>query len=287
MGLPATLALVYHAREPFPSEIPLEEVYRDLDAPAAGGRQPSLHGPARRPRVVLNMVQTLDGAVAIDGKAWGVGSEVDHYLFRTLRGWADAVISGAGTLRANDIVVKTHAHLQVERAAAGRPESPTAVVVTRRAEFSDEILRKRFFTRREFASIVITTELAREEDRRRVEAAGSEVWVVPAMPNGEVEMAAALGLLASRGFERILAEGGPALNRRLLEADALDELFLTLTPKVAGVPDPSRIQAGLFGGAGLQRRLSLISEYQHRASGLREWFLRFALGESLPGEGTV
>ncbi len=269
MALPETLALVYHAHEPFPRQVLLDEVYRDLGDPPSG--------PAGPVRVALNMVQTLDGAVAVDGKAWGMGSEVDHYLFRTLRGWADAVVSGSGTLRSNDIVVGVHPHLQAERAAVGRPELPAAVVVTRRAEFSDEALRKRFFTRREFASIVITTELAREEDLRRVEEAGAEAWVVPATPDGEVEMAAALGLLASRGFTRILAEGGPALNRRLLEADALDELYLTLTLKVAGVPDPARILAGLFGGSGRLPVLSLVSEFQHRAPALLEWFLRFGL----------
>ena len=67
MALPESLALVYHVREPFPREVPLEHVYRDLQTPPALGR----------PYVILNMVQTLDGAVAIDGKAWAIGSPVE------------------------------------------------------------------------------------------------------------------------------------------------------------------------------------------------------------------
>lgn len=264
--LPAALTLAYHAHEPFPREVALDAVYRDLQTPAP---------PAGRPYVVLNMVQTLDGAVADDGKAWTIGSPVDHYLFRMLRGWADAVLSGAGTLRQNDLIATTHPHLQAERAAAGRPANPAAIVVSSRAEFADEILRKRFFTRREFASIVLTTELARDADRRRLEAAGAEVWVVPATPSGEVDLAAALGLLADRGIARVLAEGGPATNRRLVEAQALDELFLTVTPRVAGVPDPPRLLVGLLGGAPAE--LAVISEFQYRTPALREWYFRFAV----------
>lgn len=265
MSLPVVLTLAYHAREPYPREVPLEQVYRDLGTPE----------PAGRPHVILNMAQTLDGAVAVDGKAWGIGSEVDHYLFRTLRGWADAVLCGAGTLRQNDIVAITHPHLRAVRAAAGRPANPTAFVVSSRAEFLDAVLRKRFFGHREFASVVITTELSRAADRRRIEEAGADVWVVPASGSGEVDLEAALGLLGARGYGRVLAEGGPIVNRRLAEARVLDELFLTVSPRVAGVPARPGILAGILGGA--QAGLALTSEFQYRDPALREWYLRFAV----------
>ena len=265
MPLPASLSLVYHAHAPYPRDVPLETVYRDLQTPQ----------PAGRPCVLLNMVQTLDGAVAIDGKAWAIGSEVDHYLFRTLRGWADAVLSGAGTLRRNDVVATTHPHLQADRQAAGRPANPMAIVLSARADFPDDVLRKRFFTQQEFASVVITTELARDVDRHRAEKAGAEVWVVPATPAGDADVTATLGWLADRGINRVLAEGGPATNRRLIAAGLPDELFLTVTPGVAGVPDPSRIVAGMLGGG--QARLTVMSEFQYRAPELREWYFRFAV----------
>ncbi|MDR7484212.1 MAG: dihydrofolate reductase family protein [Armatimonadota bacterium] len=265
MALPRTLTLVYHAREPYPAEVLLEDVYRDLQVRAAPGR----------PAVILNMVQTLDGAVAVEGRAWTIGSAVDHFLFRTLRGWADAVLCGAGTLWRHDLVPTTHPELQAERIASGRPGHPAAVVVTRRAEFPDEVLARRFFARRDFASIVLTTELARDVDRRRLEAAGAEVLVVPATPEGEVDLAAALGLLQARGVHRVLVEGGPQTNRRLAASRALDELFLTVAPTLAGVPDPSRVLAGVLGGARV--RLSVISEFHYRTPALREWYLRFAV----------
>ncbi len=265
MVLPESLTLVFHTSERYPREIPLRDVYHSLATPQ----------PIHRPYVILNMVQTLDGAVAVDGKAWTLGSHVDHYLFRTLRGWADAVLSGAGTLRHNDVVATTHPHLQAERTAAGRSANPAAIVVSRLAEFDEATRGKRFFTRRDFASIVLTTELARPSERRRIEQAGAEVLVVPATPGGEVDLTATLGVLGSRGMVRILAEGGPATNRRLVDAGVLEELFLTVTPRVAGVPDPPHIVAGALGGARVN--LSVMSELQYRAPEPREWYFRFAV----------
>jgi riboflavin biosynthesis pyrimidine reductase len=264
MDLPDTLSLVYHVREPHPREVPLQAVYRNLDVAFSAGR----------PAVLVNMVQTLDGVVAVGGKAWTIGSAVDHYLFRTLRAWADAVLSGAGTLRENDVIVTTHAHLQAERQASGRPPDPVAVVVTRRAEFADDVLRKRFFARADTVPVVITTELARDDDRRRVAETGAELVVVPATPAGGVDLRGALDWLSTRGVRRVLAEGGPSTNRGLVEAGLVDELFVTVTPRAAargGQP----VLAGLLGGASAE--LGVISEFQYRAPALREWYFRFSV----------
>jgi riboflavin biosynthesis pyrimidine reductase len=65
-----------------------------------------------------------------------------------------------------------------------------------------------------------------------------------------------------------------------VEAGVVDELFLTVTPAVAGVPDPPRVLAGMFGGA--QARLSLISEFHYRDTGVREWYFRFAVDIGRP-----
>lgn len=265
MALPDALSLVYHAREAHPRAVSLVDVYRHLDLEPAAGR----------PAVALNMVQTLDGVVAIAGKAWTIGSEVDHYLFRTLRGWADVVLSGAGTLRENDIVTSTHPHLQIERRARGRPANPAAVVVSRRAEFSDDVLTRRFFTQADFDSIVVTTELARDEDRRRAAGAGAEVVIVPATPVGDVDLCATLGWLAARGVRHVLAEGGPATNRRLVDAGLVDEIFITLVARVTGVAGNRAVLTGLLGGASADLRV--ISEFLYRTETAHEWYLRAAL----------
>ncbi|MGH7187279.1 MAG: dihydrofolate reductase family protein, partial [Pseudomonadota bacterium] len=168
--------------------------------------------------------------------------------------------------------------LHPQRRAAGRPANPMGVVITRNADFPEAVLAKRFFTRDDFASLVLTAEGTPEDARCRVERAGAEICVVPARSSGDADVAAALALLARRGVTRLLAEGGPGLNSDLVEAGLVDELFLTVTPAVAGVPDPPRVLAGMFGGA--RARLHLISEFQYRAPDLREWYFRFAVGDT-------
>ena len=71
----------------------------------------------------------------------------------------------------------------------------------------------------------------------------------------DVDLAAALGALAERGYARVLAEGGPTLNGQLVAAGLLDELCLTVSPLLAG-GDAKRILAGpaLPSGPGWQIR---------------------------------
>src|SRR3989441_10314635 len=109
--LPAHLHLVYHALQPYPADIGLDDVYANLDLPAGDGG---------RPFVYLNMGQTFDGQTVLDGAAWTIGTDVDHHLFRQLRVHADGVLCGAGTPRTHDRNVTTHPVLQ-ERRRRRRP----------------------------------------------------------------------------------------------------------------------------------------------------------------------
>jgi riboflavin biosynthesis pyrimidine reductase len=261
--LPRTLSLVWHRDEAFPVDVPLERVYRDIDVGRSSGRSP----------VAVNMVQTIDGIVAIDGKAWTIGSDVDHYLFRTLRGWADAVVCGAGTLRRNDVATITHPELRDARVAAGRAANPAAVVITRLGDFSDAELRKRFFTGREFASFVVATERAPQANLRRLADTGVSVVVVPAASQGEADPVVVLDALRERGFDRILLEGGPVTNRAMVGAGVVDELFLTVTARIVGSPAGANVISGVFGGA--PASLETISEYQYLTPALAEWYVRF------------
>ena len=263
--LPAALRLIYHRDEPAPRDVPLEHVYADLTFPP---REPL-------PFVALNMVQTLDGAAAIGGRAWTIGTAVDHYLYRTLHGAVDAVLAGAGTLRAEDVVAGTHPHLRARRKAAGLPPTPTAVVLTAASSFDETVFGKRFFTGRGYPSLLLTTERARPADIDRVRALDVEVAVVATGDAGLVDIQAALRYLAARGMRRVLAEGGPRLATALLRQGLVDELFLTLTVRLSGDPAAPRILAGEAAIA-----LDPISVYHYidRAGALREIYLRLGAG---------
>lgn len=224
--------------------------------------------------MAMNLVQTLDGAAALSGKAWVIGTEVDHYLYRTLHGVVDAVLSGAGTLRLDDVVAGTHPHLRERRVAAGLPPSPTAVVLTATASFDDAVFRKRFFARGDFPSLVLTTGRAHHEDIRRILDAGTEVEVVRAEPGGRVDVEDALRALARRGLRRVLAEGGPTLATVLLRRRLVRQFFLTLTLGLAADPAAIRILSGPV--AALLDAISVF-HYLDASGSLREIYFRFDL----------
>ena len=56
--------------------------------------------PADRPRLLTNFIQTLDGRIAVEGSSRTLGSEFDTAMLVGLRLRVDAVMIGAGTLRA-------------------------------------------------------------------------------------------------------------------------------------------------------------------------------------------
>ena len=263
--LPSSLRLVYHESEPHPRDVALADVYLDLPFPPA---------PPGRPYLFVNMVQTLDGQAALRGTAYSIGTDVDHYLLRQLRVNADAVLSGAGTVRKDDVIITTHRHLQERRAGQGRTRNPLSVVVTASCAFTDEVLAtKKFFQRTDLHRLILTTDRASAEDIARVHARGVEVHIVATDPSGEVDLEAALRFLfETRGTRQVLCEGGPTLNTALARGGLLDELFVTTTLRLGGDPSEPRIVSAPV----TDRPLCLISELHYAdAAGVREAYCRF------------
>jgi riboflavin-specific deaminase-like protein len=263
--LPAAIHLVYHESEPFPRDVALADVYVDLPFP---------QGAEGRPYVFINMVQTLDGQAVLRGTAYSIGTDVDHHLLRQLRMNADAVLSGAGTVRKDDVIITTHPRLRERRAQRGQSPNPLSVVVTASCRFGDEVLAaKKFFQRADLHRLILTTPQAAAADIRAVRDRGVEVEILQADASGEVDLPAALAYLRDRhGVRRLLCEGGPTLNVSLARAGFVDELFLTTTLRLGGEPHEPRIISAPVDN----RPLHLISEMHHAdAAGVRELYLRF------------
>ena len=88
-----------------------------------------------RPYLVLNMVSTLDGKATIDWRTKGLSTELDRELFHHLRTQADAVMVGAGTVRAERYgrMAKSD-ELRDKREREGLARDPLAVVVSARLD---------------------------------------------------------------------------------------------------------------------------------------------------------
>ncbi|BBX61362.1 hypothetical protein MSAS_05360 [Mycobacterium saskatchewanense] len=189
--------------------------------------------------VRANMIFSADGAAAFGGRAGPLSDPTDQRLLRTLRCFADVVLVGAGTARAENYgpVWLTDAQ-RAWRRAEGRPAPPPIAVVTRTGE-----VPARLFTDPDQPPILVTCAAAagrrRFDDDRRVLVAGEE----------SVDVAGAVASLRAQGMPRILCEGGPTLLDELVEADAIAEICVTLAPKLAGSQpvgrrlDPARLSA--------------------------------------------
>ncbi len=188
-----------------------------------------------RPWVVSNMVSSVDGATAVGGRSSSLGGPGDLAVFRALRGVADLILVGAGTARAEDYgPVRLPSTIVERRVARGRAPVPRLAVVSGSLDFD---LGARLFTA---DPIVITAEGANEGRRRELEA----VVDLVVTPGERVDLTFAVAVLRRRGFDVVLAEGGPGINGQLAARGLLDELCLTIGPLLAG-GDSRRILAGV------------------------------------------
>ena len=203
-------------------------------AQAVAALRPWEQAPAQRPHVLLNMVSTVDGRAAVGGLTAPMSGPADRQVFHGLRGLADAILVGAGTLRAERYgrLVKDPAR-RARRAAAGLAPDPLAVVLTASGElpwdaplFADEHSRVLVLTR----------------SGLRPPATAARVEVLPVQ-----ELGPALGVLrGEHGVRALLCEGGPGLNASLLRAGLVDELFLTVAALLGGDDHEPGIVTGRF-----------------------------------------
>lgn len=202
-----------------------------------------------RPYVIANFVSTLDGVASYETKGKSGGSTIsgsdpaDRFIMGLLRASADAVMVGAGTL--NDLSAKglwtpeyvypaakrLYAEYRVN--ALHRPEYPLLVIVSGSGQLE---LDRAIFRTPPMRAVVITTSAGSDELTRRGAATLGSVEVHALnSSSGSIAPQAILQLLQSQfGIKTLLHEGGPTLFGQFLAADAVDELFLTLSPQIAG-----------------------------------------------------
>lgn len=227
LPLPATVRLLWHHSEPYPRDIPLEELYARVEVPR---RRDGL------PAVIANMVMTLNGEATIDGKAAPIGTPVDRFILGRLRTAADALLYGAGTLLAEDVTALIPEGDAALRAAGGRGPRLLAALMATELAWNEDTLRRRFFSDTRFDRLIITGRRASAERIRRVEALGVHVARVDDGPDGRPSATAALRLLGRRGARLVLTEGGPRMLASLVRERLVDQYFLTVSPLVTGDP---------------------------------------------------
>jgi riboflavin biosynthesis pyrimidine reductase len=228
-----------------PLPVALEDAYGRLAFNVTGDR----------PHVVANFVETLDGVVSlgVPGKAGGGpisgSNRHDRFVMGLLRSVADAVVVGVGTLRSVPDHIWTPEFIFPDladeyaqlRSQLGKPPHPLNAIVTGSGDLDPDFA---ILKQTDVPVHVLTTAQGAATMGPRLQHVGrSIVAKANTIPAKDI-----LRALQQMGMARlVLLETGPQLTSVFLAERALDELFLTLAPQVAGRDDSSK-RPGLASG---------------------------------------
>lgn len=188
-------------------------------------------------RVRMNFVSSLDGAATLHGRSGELGGRTDRMLMQILRAMSDVIVIGAGTVRAEGYggarVEGTDAQW---RETNGLSDQPRFALVSRSLNIEPQ---HPFFAEAVTRPLVVT---CAEADAARREAL-QPVADVLVCGEESVDPIAMCTALADRGLRQVLCEGGPHLFGALRDAGLVDEVCLTLAPRLVG-GDAGRILRG-------------------------------------------
>lgn len=180
-------------------------------------------------KVIINGAMTLDGKIATATGDSKISSKQDFVRVHRLRASVDAIVVGISTILVDDPLLTVR---------LARGANPARVIVDSRARLPLEsrILRSAGQVR----TIVAVTSQAPLDKLERIRSAGAEVLVVKegsgyaaAVPRG-VNLKELFLTLEKMGMTKVLVEGGGELNWSLLRLGMVDELTVTVAPKIAG-----------------------------------------------------
>lgn len=204
---------------------------------------------------MLNMVASVDGAIAVDGVSGGLGGSGDALTFRAIRASCDWILVAAGTARAERYQIPRPAPDVAEvRLATGRSRAARLAVVTASVDLDPSL--PMFADQRPGDELpLIITGAGPPSDRVSALTGRAEfLHLRAARPSPRL----VIDELHRRGASVVLAEGGPTWNGQLAEADLIDELCLTISPHLVGGASPrilGNTGVSLVGELSLERLL--------------------------------
>jgi riboflavin-specific deaminase-like protein len=230
------------------------------------------------PRSLLNMVSTVDGRATVGGRSGPISGRADRELFHGLRTAADAILVGAGTVRAERYgrIIREEARRR-QRMERGLSEEPLACIVSGRLALDPAIP----LLADPHSRVVIVT-----SSEASLPRTAAHVEYVRAERDGHLDLVAALAQLRARfDVQLLLCEGGPHLSLALVAAGLLDELFISLSPRLAGGEAASGESLRLLAGPELERplELGLLGALECEA----QLFLRYELSDRVSAGGSA
>ncbi|OBI82059.1 pyrimidine reductase family protein [Mycobacterium sp. E740] len=178
--------------------------------------------------VRANMIFSADGAAAFSGRVAPLSDPTDQQLLVALRDFADVVLVGAATARAEN-------YGPVKPTENGARPARMAVV-SRSGNLPDSL-----FASPAQRPILVTSAKAVSQNALD----GDDRWELLVAGDETVDVTVMATELRQRGLSRVLCEGGPTLLDELVTADLIDEICVTLAPKLAGAQLPGTASPGL------------------------------------------
>ncbi|PJJ61976.1 pyrimidine reductase family protein [Compostimonas suwonensis] len=208
-------------------------------------------GEQGEPWLRVNFVSSLDGSATHAGLSGGLGTPADKRVFDLLRRLCDVVVVGAGTVRAEGYgAMRVDAAASAWRSAHGFQPQPVFAIVSGSLDLDPA---GSVFAEAPVTPIVVTAASSSPERR----AALAEVADVVVCGDEAVDTVLMRQLLAERGLLRQHGEGGPSLFGRMIAERSVDELCLTLSPRLEAGFGP-RISGAVANSEALDMRLAHV-----------------------------
>ena len=215
--------------------------------------------PAGRPWLMINMIASADGAVAVDGTSGALGNPADEAVFSAVRACADWIVAAAGTVRVERYGLPRPGEASRRaRRAAGRAERPRLAVVSSSLDLDLDLPLFAEQHPGDDPPVILTGSAAAPEAVKRLEPVSELVR----LPSKRPQPAEILAEMERRGARVVLSEGGPSFNGQLADAGLIDELCLSVAPLVAGGGSP-RIVHGSLRAVPLKMSMDHLLEASH------------------------
>ncbi|MDA8271103.1 MAG: dihydrofolate reductase family protein [Actinomycetota bacterium] len=217
--------------------------------------------PDQRPWTRANFATTPNGVIKIAGKSGGVSGPPDREVFNFLRANCDAILVGASTAR-----VEAYS---MPKPSSTRATAPLLIIVTNSFDISDNSS----FLDEATSPLIVTNSNTAEAKRSKIARLSPRATVV-AFGKDSVDFPGLFAHLRSEGVRTLLFEGGPATFSQLLRQGLIDELCLTISPRI-GNGTPTGF-ANIADASPIEMTLSSHFEIQSYL------FCRYSLTSSLP-----
>ena len=221
-----------------------------------------------RPFFYTNFISTVDGKTQVlqnTNAYWPIGSKLDHDTLVELRTHADALVHGKNTAYGfRTLNTLEYPQFQKRRKAVGKNELLPYIVIS---GHPDESLILSLKDSKIGKPILVTTENA------TIPQALAEIVTIERIGKEYVDIAKTALFFNEKGFKHVLVEGGPHLLGSFLKEQLIDEIFLTIAPKIFGNKNGKTItmvEGFLFEAKNIPK-LELISVKQE----VNELYLRY------------